>query len=113
MNRLNKLLKIPGVDLLPEEFSMALGKEGEEIKEVGEAITSKLTLPWTRIMCDGLGKEANDQIIQKDPVPQNFPQAVAPAMKPEILSSLSELTVKQEHYVQLGKSIDKRFKRQH
>lgn len=64
--------------------------------EVGEAINSELSLRWTRILGEGLGKEAKESLVNKYPTPSNFPGAVAPVMNPEILASVSELTVKRD-----------------
>lgn len=87
---------IPDNDDLPEEFLLALGKEGEEKIEVGEALRPELASRWTKIMCEGLGKEAREAICNKYPTPNNFKNAIAPVMNPEIAASLSETTLKRD-----------------
>lgn len=83
-------------DNLPEELLQALGAEGEDITEVGEAIRPELALRWTRITQTGLGKEPREAIIKKYPTPINFPKAVAPLMNAEISASLSDPTLKRD-----------------
>lgn len=66
---------------------------------VGDAIRQELALRWTRIMSSGLGKEGREHILQKYPTPNNFPSAVAPVLNPEILASVSELTLKRDRRI--------------
>lgn len=47
-------------------------------------------------MSSGLGKEAKEEIMKKYHTPENFSSALAPVMNPEILASLSEITVKRD-----------------
>ncbi|KAJ8710238.1 hypothetical protein PYW07_009604 [Mythimna separata] len=86
-------------DQLPEEFLLALGKEGEEKEEFGDPIRPELALRWTKIMSEGLGKDARDKLIEKYPIPSNFPNAVAPVMNAELLATLSEPSVKRDRRI--------------
>lgn len=73
-----------------------MGKEGEEKEEFGDPIRPELALRWTKIMTEGLGKDARDKLIEKYPTPSNFPNAVAPLMNAELLATLSEPSVKRD-----------------
>lgn len=106
-------------DSLPDDLLQALGTEGEENAEVGEAIRPELALRWTRIIQTGLGKESREAITKKYPMPINFPRAVAPSMNAEISASLSDPTLKRDKRISyrqnltgklmtcLGKSLSK------
>lgn len=87
---------VSGKDELPEEFLLALGNEGEEVKEIGTPIQPALAERWSRIMSCGLGKEAKQLLIKKYPTPENFSSAVPPEMNPEILASVSEVSIKRD-----------------
>lgn len=92
----NKICHFTDVEDLPEEFLLALGKEGEEKLDVGDPIRPELALRWSRIMCDGLEKEAREAICNKYPTPNNFKNAIAPILNAEIAASLSEVTQKRD-----------------
>lgn len=82
--------------MLPEEYLLALGSEGEEKKEQGQEIRAELAIRWARIMSTGLEKDGLESIVKKYPIPSNFTSAGAPILNPEILASLSEITVKRD-----------------
>ncbi|KAI8438534.1 hypothetical protein MSG28_011008 [Choristoneura fumiferana] len=90
---------VPEDDELPEEFLLALGNEGQEKTEIGEAIRPELATRWTKIMGSGLQKEAIENIVKKYPTPKNFNSGNAPLMNPEIQASVSELTLKRDRRI--------------
>lgn len=98
---LTKLLSllISDKDELPEEFLLALGNEGEEVKEIGLPIQSELAVRWSRIMSNGLGKESKELIMKKYPTPENFPSAIPPEMNPEMLASISEVCIRRDRRI--------------
>lgn len=75
---------------------LALGKEGEEKNEVSEPIQPELAARWTKLITEGLDKEARNNLIDKYPLPPNFQNALAPEMNPEILAILSDVSVKRD-----------------
>lgn len=111
-------------DVIPTEFLLALGEEGAEKEEVGDPLQSELALRWTRILQNGLGKEAKDNIIKKYPTPSNFMQSIAPKLNPEIKTIMSEISLKRDARIRnrqnligkllgcLGKSLTKILKGQ-
>ncbi|CAG5009444.1 unnamed protein product [Parnassius apollo] len=56
----------------------------------------QLATRWTKIMMEGLGKEAREKIINKFLTPSNFKAVIAPQMNPEIKASLSEILIKRD-----------------
>ncbi|XP_063389061.1 uncharacterized protein LOC134674838 [Cydia fagiglandana] len=81
---------------LPEEFLLALGSEGAEKEVRGDEIRPELANRWIKLMSNGLGKDAQEAIFKKYPTPSNFDSAEAPKVNPEILASLSQITVKRD-----------------
>ncbi|XP_048002748.1 uncharacterized protein LOC125239256 [Leguminivora glycinivorella] len=92
-------------DELPEEFLLALGTEGQEQAEVGNPIRPELASRWTKIMNDGLGKEAREAIVKKYPPPANFSAAIAPIINPEIASTLSDPSVKRDKRIMIRQGL--------
>lgn len=84
--------------MLPEEFLLALGTEGQETEERGPDIRPELSARWIKLMATGLGKEALDQIVKKYPAPGNFSKE-APKLNPEISASLSEISQKRDRRI--------------
>ncbi|XP_047990762.1 uncharacterized protein LOC125229867 [Leguminivora glycinivorella] len=92
-------------DELPEEFLLALGTEGQEQAEVGNPIRPELASRWTKIMNDGLGKEAREAIVKKYPPPANFSAAIAPIINSEIASTLSDPSVKRDKRIMIRQGL--------
>lgn len=84
---------------------MALGNEGAEKEEIGEPIRPELALRWSKIMSDGLDKEARSSIMDKYPTPSNFQNAIAPVMNAEIMATLSEPLVKRDKRIVIRQTL--------
>lgn len=75
---------------------IALGEEGAEKEELSDPLQSEIALRWARILQNGLGKEAREEILKRYPTPKNFAQCVAPKLNPEIKIIMSETSLKRD-----------------